>query len=431
MMTKVFGFLAALGIVLPFVGQSVPFGGRLLSIAALAAAMAVFLLPSIAKQRPSLLSVALILSAVVLAVVVTASASPIQLQLLLKPSSWRGSSGPYYDSKLVMFVVSFAPALALAMLFAFVAQVKEAAVGWIAGLSAVAIICFVVLLSNWQYIARTDFWTSLDWFAGKNRTSFSTVSYGLAFTFAGISALGLVGGRDPKSFLLAAFSGVLLFGVFWLNRRGDVLLYCVALVGMGAALAVFRRKTTALLIPSTSAIVAALLAFALGNGSNWTYWTLLSTAFQNRLALALGEDIRLEPSISLAGEAAGSLPPPAFSSEAAQAVVVSSEANWLSGQGLGSFAFENPLLYPHNVLIELTQESGVIAAACYLAVAAIVFVSAIRALLSRRLTLLGTSLTATAGVAYAGTLKTGDISSIGFVVALAAVAATYLGSRRT
>lgn len=415
------GFLIGLGVALPLIGRVAGVPSSVLGLFATALSIGLAALSwREYKIRP--LPLALIAMALVYATLVIFSANYDQIRFLLRPGQWLEHLNRYADSKLLMFLVTFSPALAMASVVAIMGNHHRVFRGIL-----VAVLCVATL-------AAARIWTSADsligdtyldvrpYYADIAARGYSLVSYGVLLALGSAAAIAL-----RRTWVLAA---VFMFLAFWLNRRTETLSIAVLVAAYYGLMAWRRPSWRAARVWCRAPIifgVAAILAGSLYNPSNVGSWgALLGASTENRIAI-------LQDAVTFQDGASPSLPTdtrqtpvrPAVSDSSA--VQKSAESGGLLfGEGLASYARRGgPFLWPHNLLVETFIEGGILAALILASVIATAFAAAAANIfLGREVAPEWLAIAAMGCVIFVVSMKSGDVTSAGrltfFLVAMSA-----------
>lgn len=404
-----FGVLVGLSLTLPLFGQVAGVPGRLISLAALTAALAMaFFLPT---RRTSMVSWLFVGLATAYATLVVFASSADQFAFLLDFSRWRAHESHYYESKLLMLALTFGPCLLLVIAFCRMDESEETVRGMSASFLVMATLAAVRVALDADILIGADYATARPFYVGEDRGAYSTISFSAIFSMGAMVCVPRLAGSHAWRYSLLL--GLFVFMMVWLNQRADTI-FLIAACTIFTVLAAarypeFRRwGYFASLIGSVA--IAGVLFLALHNDVNLDYWADGGAAgFHDRVALA-------EIAVTSSDEG-GSL---RFSFGG-----YSIQLNL--GRGLGSYAILHPdLLYPHNLFLETYFEIGTLG---LLALGAAIMLGAATGSLrglTGQFTPSGLAIWMIAALMLLNSMKAGDASSIGnILILLAAAMATY------
>jgi hypothetical protein len=312
----------------------------------------------LAGWRLSRLTIPMTATFLLFALLVLRAAEPSQIEFISHPANWMNHSALYHQSKLLMFVVAFAPVAIAAVAASLGADRSGARLnGFLYSLLVVALLGFARTVPYLHLQIRTDWITALP-FYDVNQTGFSIVSLGILFLFGALASLALF-----RSWILpAAFA--ILCALF--DRKTEFILISASLTTVILWKEGWRQTALRQIILSSVTIAVAIVL--LHNEINMINWQRLAKMTPARVEV-IAEAISENKATTLTGEVAS---PRAI---VQQAPIEANEASEpasakhgriyevLFGKGLGWYAtLGGSFLYPHNSLVESYLETGLISA---------------------------------------------------------------------
>lgn len=371
------------------------------------------------------------------------AALPEQYDFLLDPRRWRDHAKHYVSAKLTVFMISVIPPLAASSMFALIRTRRQAVSGILLGIIAVSLVASAVLVLNSEGLVRTKYSVAADWYGGVGRAAFSTISMGFVLIFGSVAALAYLSGNSLRNLLISTFAGFCLLGTIMLDRRIDTIAFLLAVVVIICIWATIHEGWRRAIKPLSAIFLIPILSWPIvTNEFNIEYWQTISTGLQYRAeaaanVLQFNEDRPLstdpkavETKHSYQVADAGDQITTVEVASAARAEKDSDLLKMLLGGGLGLYAAKvsDTMLYPHNILLEMYLELGVIAPIVFLSTLALLLFPLARKILNRTIEPEELVTAALSTVLFALSLKSGDISSVGNVLFFAIIAGSV--SRR-
>jgi hypothetical protein len=317
----------------------------------------------IAAPRLSRLTIPFAGALTLFASLVFQAAEPSQIEFISSPANWMNHSARYYESKLLMFLVAYAP-VAIAAVAASLGNDRRGARlnGFLYSLLAVALLGFARTIPYLHLQIRTDWITALP-FYDADQMGFSIVSLGILFLFGALTSLALF-----RSWMLPAAFAIVCF---LFDRKTEFVLISASLTAMILWRLDWRQTAARQII--LSAVTIAVAIILLHNEINMINWRMLAKTTPARVEV-ISEAVSENKATVLTGEVASSKTIASQVSDEANketAKLASAKHSKIYevvfGKGLGWYAtLGGSFLYPHNSLIESYLETG-LPSACLLA----------------------------------------------------------------
>ncbi|MGQ7791820.1 O-antigen ligase family protein [Faunimonas sp. B44] len=423
--TFALGILFGIACFIPLLGRVYVLPGRVLALLAVLAAIALAVTMRTMLRRPSRTDFAFLVLASVLGVLVVLAGQPSQWAFLFRFRDWLGHENAYYEAKLLLFMLAYAPTLPMLAIGAMIPRPlrPRLAVGLLVGLLIVAVLAQFRLWSHWPRILTDDADKALLFFLDLRR-GFSTVAYSGLFASAAAACMYFVLRGRRQAVLCGIAAGVFLLGTVLTNQRADVALGILALIGIAVMSPLYARVREHFVRVQLGLLAAGLTAAVLialvVNPVHKMYWNDLLTGTQSEGVSVRMEAITAALQSTPDGRTGGS---PLSLRTWTQGLGLGSgdrrpaEAGRPTG-GLGYYAILDPVLkHPHNVVLELWVEVGRLAVVAFAAMCAFTAIATLRPR-PPRLAHLTFCLSAIAAVMLLHALKAGDTSTLGAIVFL-------------
>lgn len=411
----IFGSASAVATMAPMLGRVGPMSGRNIAVYALVVALIAGLLALRSHSSPRRRVVVFLTSSFVLLVAIVAAASSDQIQYLASASHWVNAPAEYYESKLLVVLLSTVPVLTLITMAAFIDSDKRVgyAKGGLFGFVLVGAIAALRLASDWQHILTDDLGVAWAYLSNVER-GYSLVGHSAIYAAAAVATLAFINESKLRQIIVALSCALLLTCIFLINQRADVVFVAAAIVGIGLWGIVFnvRRRQKAFVLPVSTLAATAMIMLTI-NPANVTYWSEFAEGLEATSLTTRVNAATEALSDRTSSEEVTATPP---QNKAPEPTAAPSAVPMVSPSGLGSFALIDPiLLYPHNILVELWAEVGAIGLAAF---AILLIGGAFYALNAKPVEVAQVAL-ASGGVLLVlllHSMKAGDLSSLGVLI---------------